>query len=88
MSAIYNFKTKVGTFQIRPDAAAGHGFELRIVDDDGEWERLGHYGNTTLAAGDVFSQATGFYKWDTLPVAAVPREIENINEWHRSPPRG
>ena len=81
------FQTKVGTFQIRPDAAPVGGFELRIVHDGGDRERLGHYANLTLAAGDVFSQATGFHKWDSLASLAVSREIENIAEWHCSASR-
>ena len=85
MSAIYTFKTSIGTFEIRPDKVVGDGFELRVITRD-DWERLGHYVTPQVAAGNVRAQATGCYEWDKLPTSAVPYQIDDITEWHRSPP--
>ena len=48
----YRYRTNIGTWEIRPDAVVGKGFELRLIQPDGEWGRIGHYEHAHMAASD------------------------------------
>jgi len=75
MQEAYFFRSPVGLFWIRPQPNSGGRFWLGIDD-----ERLGSYHSLRAAADDVYSQATGFYRWDSLRRPDVPIDL---TEWER-----
>lgn len=71
---MWHFKSEIGVFWIAPVTSGD--FELWFEDD-----RLGAYPTVEAAADDVYSQATGWDRWDKLSSPAKPR---GINEWGRA----
>jgi hypothetical protein len=83
---VYQFKTSVGTFEIRPDIRHSGRWQLRIILPEGDFEILGSYAKDFMAADDVAEQATGWHEWDMPQIPHDLRiKIEDINEWHKSP---
>ncbi|MFQ5432358.1 MAG: hypothetical protein ACE5EN_07635 [Nitrospinota bacterium] len=70
------FKSKVGTFIIKPHGNNSYG--LWINDD-----LLGNYPSPVAAADDVYVQVTGCYEWDSLKDgdSSAPTDIY---EWEQS----
>ncbi len=73
---VWYYKTRVGTFHIRPDAYNRHRWSLWIDD-----ENLGSYDSPDAAADDVYTQHTGWNEWDSLPSVTQPTDL---TEWRRA----
>jgi hypothetical protein len=77
---MFYYKTRVGTFWIKPQPQSNGRWCLGIND-----EVLGSYASPELAAGDVFAHATGYWEWDCLggQLLDVP---DSVREWQRGRP--
>ena len=77
---IYYYRTRFGTFWIKPQPGVRGRWLLGI-----DAEALGSYASPNMAAGDVFSHATGHFEWDCLAgeLLDVP---ETVAEWNRGRP--
>lgn len=69
----YEFRTMVGTFWITQRADEPEGAVLGI-----DQITLGSYETAAAAAADVYSQRTGWERWDLLQEISGPRDL---NEW-------
>lgn len=72
---MYQYKSPVGTFWIKPQPGKP-GFFLLGIDD----EALGSYGSAVSAADDVACHATGFHDWDRRGGVDFPSDL---SEWER-----
>ncbi len=69
----YTYRTRVGTFCIRPQPNSPGRWWLCIGDD-----ALGSYHSPEAAADDVYTQSTGHFEWDSLPPVEDPTDL---SEW-------
>jgi hypothetical protein len=68
---IYQYKSPVGSFLIKPQANSFWGLWLKD-------NLLGSYQSAMAAADDVYMQMTGDYDWDSLVGIDIPTDI---SEW-------
>lgn len=72
---IYSYKTKLGTFTIRPQRTDPKRVELWLDD-----ECYGSYFSAGMAASDVAAHATGHIEWD---LASNLETSEDLGDWQR-----
>ncbi len=75
----YYYKTRVGTFWIKPQPGWPGRFWLGIDDT-----ALGSYASALMAADDMYMHATGWEDWDSLK-GSVDGPTD-LSEWHRGIP--
>jgi len=75
----YHYKTKFGTFWIRPDPDVSGQFRLYIGRT---W--IGSYFSPESAAEDVYTKTTGFDEWDLQDdIVLEPRDL---SQWQPGKP--
>jgi hypothetical protein len=74
----YYYRTKFGTFWIKPDPSLKNRWCLYIDN-----ECLGNYHSPEAAAGDVYMGTTGHYEWDCQDSVA---EATDLSEWELGEP--
>lgn len=76
---MWYLKTKLGVFWVVPTDDRKSQYLLGIND-----EELAFYTDTEEAAQAVFSQSTGFLRWDSESCVKAP---EHIEEWVEGEPK-
>lgn len=76
---MWHLKTKLGTFWVIPVSEVGSKYFLGLNDTP-----LAEYRDAEQAAHDVYTQATGYFKWDSQAHVKVP---EHLNDWQEGEPR-
>lgn len=75
------YRSRIGTWVIRPTCEPSTRCELHWYPLVGESERCGVYHDPGHAAGAVQSQTTGLDGWDAM--AVLPADIGNLSAWER-----
>jgi len=73
---IYFYKTKIGTWTIRPQRSDPNRAEIWMAG-----ECYGSYSSALMAASDVAAHATGCSAWDSATHLEAP---EDLDEWRSS----
>jgi len=76
---MWHLKTKLGIFWVIPVSEVASKYYLGVNDTP-----LAEYRNAEQAARDVYSQATGYFKWDCEARVKAP---EHLHDWQEGEPR-